>query len=212
MKILAIDSSHSACSVAYFNGCEVVSEIFEEMEYGQAERLIPMIQEVLKRSEADFNATDVIAVTTGPGSFTGVRVGLATADGIALAAGLPMVGVSVLEVLAWKVFRCYPGLEKLCIVLETKRDDFYVQRYHHGIAFDEPSAKTAQELKDFCSEYVFVGNGIDRLMKETGSVQNYTVTMPSASDVALFASGKQPQTGFPQALYLREAEVTLCRK
>ncbi len=212
MKILAIDSAHGTCSAAYFNGGRVVCEIVEEMERGQAERLIPMVQDVLKQAGAGFSDIDAVAVTTGPGSFTGVRVGLAAADGIALAAGLPMIGVSVLETLAGKIYGSDPEIEKLCLVLETKRDDFYVQRYCRGTPLDEPSAKTAAEIKTFCAGYVFAGNGVDRLTEETGPVNSCAAAMPTAADVALLAAGRQPQNGFPQAMYLREAEVTVCRK
>ncbi|MGN1079159.1 MAG: tRNA (adenosine(37)-N6)-threonylcarbamoyltransferase complex dimerization subunit type 1 TsaB [Alphaproteobacteria bacterium] len=212
MKILAIDSAHGTCSAAYFNGDKVVSEIVEEMERGQAERLLPMVQDVLKRAGAGFEEIEAVAVTTGPGSFTGVRVGLAAADGIALAAGLPMIGVSVLETLAWKIHRRNSGLEKLCLVLETKRDDFYIQRYNRGVPLEEPAAKTAGEIKAFCSEYAFAGNGVNRLIEEIGDVNVCAVSMPTAADVALLASGRQPQKEFPAAMYLREAEVTVCRK
>lgn len=212
MKILAMDSAHGTCSAAYFNGEKVVSAIVKEMERGQAEYLIPMVRDVLKQAGASFKDVDAVAVTTGPGSFTGVRVGLAAADGIALAAGLPMIGVSVLEALAWKIFHGGAALEKVCLVLETKRDDFYVQRYCRVVPEDEPSAKTAGEIKAMCSGYVFAGNGVGRLIEETGNADVCAVSMPTAADVALFAADKRPQKEFPPAMYLREAEVTVCRK
>lgn len=212
MKILAIDSAHGTCSAAYFNGDRVVSEIAEEMERGQAERLIPMVQDVLKQAGVGFKEIEAVAVTTGPGSFTGVRVGLAAADGIALAAGLPMIGVSVLETLAWKIHCHTPGLENLCLVLETKRDDFYVQRYCRGVPSEDPAAKTAEEIKAFCSEYVFAGNGVGRLIEQIGDVEVCAVEMPTAADVALLAADRKPRKEFPEAMYLREAEVTVCQK
>lgn len=213
MKILAIDSAHNACSSAYFDGNNIVSEIVREMERGQAECLIPMIQNVLKQAQVDFNDIDAVAVTTGPGSFTGVRVGLAAADGIALAAGLPMIGVSVPEVLAWKIYQYNPKLEKVCLILETKRDDFYVQCYIQGKCAGEPSAKTVEEIKSFCPEYTFAGNGIQRLSEEIKTPFNVCpVEMPTAADVALVAAHKKPKNEFPAALYLREAEVTVCQK
>ena len=212
MKILAMDCAHGTCSAAYFNGEEVVCEISEEMERGQAERLIPMVQDVLKRAHSRFKDIDAVAVTTGPGSFTGVRVGLAAADGIALAAGLPMIGVCVLETLADKINRLYPETEKVCLVLETKRDDFYVQHYCRAVALDEPSVKTAEQIKSADNDAIYAGNGVDRLIKETTELPRCLVSMPTAADVALLAARKQPQTMFPAPVYLREAEVCLCRK
>ena len=211
MKILAIDCVHEACSAAFFNGEKVVSEIVEGINRGQAERLIPMIQDVLKAAQADFKDIDVVAVTTGPGSFTGVRIGLAAADGIALAADLPMVGVSVLEVLAWKIYKQFPDIGKICLVLETKRDDFYVQKFQAGNPETEPVVLSASDLAEL-NGYVFAGNAVKRLIEETGERPVLDVSMPTAADIALFACGKTPEKEFPAPLYLREAEVTLCRK
>lgn len=211
MNILAMDCTHGACSAAFFNGEKVVSEIVEKIENGQAERLIPMICDVLAQARVDFKALDAIAVTTGPGSFTGVRVGLAAADGIALAANLPMTGVSVADVLAWKANRIFPDIKKICVVLETKRDDFYAQCFDDGISVAEPAVLSAQALKEL-DGYVFVGNAVERLAEEIGKIVSKDISMPTAGDVALFASAKTPEKKYPEPLYLREAEVTLCRK
>ncbi|HAW33744.1 MAG TPA: tRNA (adenosine(37)-N6)-threonylcarbamoyltransferase complex dimerization subunit type 1 TsaB [Alphaproteobacteria bacterium] len=212
-KILAIDCAHGDCSAALGDGDEIVSEIDEQMERGQAERLIPMVRDVLKKAGASFADVDAVAVTTGPGSFTGVRVGLAAADGIALAAGLPMIGVSVLDVLAWKASRRFPETGKLCLILETKRDDYYVQCFENGAPTTEAAALTAAEIKPFVeSGHVCAGNGVDRYAGENGGVPVCPVKMPTAGDVALFAASKQPRDAFPAPLYLREAEVTPCRK
>ena len=211
MKILAIDCVHEACSAAFFDGEKIVSEIVEKMEHGQAERLIPMIQEVLSAGNVGFQDIEAIAVTTGPGSFTGVRVGLAAANGIALAADLPMIGVSVLEVLAWKSYRLFPDIKKLCLVLETKRDDYYIQFFEDGKSLAAPEVLQANAVKER-KEFTFAGNAVDRLIKEIGSVPMIKVDMPSASDVALFANGRKALKEYPEPLYLREAEVSLCRK
>ena len=211
MKILAIDCVHEVCSAAFFDGKKVVSEIVEEMNRGQAERLMPMIQEVLIAAQADFKDIDAVAVTTGPGSFTGVRIGLAAADGIALAADLPMIGVSVLDVLAWKIYKQSFDVEKICLVLETKRDDFYVQQFNAGKPETKPAALSASELAEL-DGYVFAGNAVKRLIEEIGARPVFETPMPTAADIALFACDKKPEKAFPVPLYLHEAEVTLCRK
>ncbi|MBR1777361.1 MAG: tRNA (adenosine(37)-N6)-threonylcarbamoyltransferase complex dimerization subunit type 1 TsaB [Alphaproteobacteria bacterium] len=211
MNILAMDCTHGACSAAFFNGTKVVSEIIEEMDRGQAERLIPMVQEVLAAAQAGFDKIDAVAVTTGPGSFTGVRVGLAAADGIALAAGLPMIGVSVLDVLADKVFTQFPDLKKVGLVLETKRDDYYVQCFENGQPSAPAAVLSAQTLAEL-EGYVFVGNGAGRLLEEIGERIVIDMPMPTAGDIAVFASKQSPRKEYPEPLYLREAEVSLCRK
>ncbi|MBO4521181.1 MAG: tRNA (adenosine(37)-N6)-threonylcarbamoyltransferase complex dimerization subunit type 1 TsaB [Alphaproteobacteria bacterium] len=211
MKFLAIDCVHETCSAAFFDGEKVVSEIVEKMNRGQAERLMPMIQEVLAVAHVGFIDVDAVAVTTGPGSFTGVRIGLATADGISLAADLPMVGVCVFDVLARKIYKEYPDIEKICLVLETKRDDFYVQRFKAGKPETEPAVLSASDLVGL-DGYVFAGNAAKRLIEEIGSRSVLEVSMPTAADVALFAANEPAQKKYPEPLYLHEAEVTLCRK
>ena len=211
MRILALDCTQGSCSAAYFDGRKVVSEQVEEMEHGQAERLIPMMQEVLTASKVSFQDIECVAVTTGPGSFTGVRVGLAAADGIALAANLPMVGISVLDVLAWKVYKQHPELKRVCLVLETKREDYYFQCFENNKPETEPAVLPAEKIKEW-QKYTFVGNAAERLKEELGSLTIVDVPMPTAADIALFACDKKAQKDFPAPLYLREAEVTICRK
>lgn len=210
-KILAIDSAHSACSAAFYDGEKITALIVREMERGQAEALMPMVKEVMNTAGAGFSDLDCVAVTTGPGSFTGVRVGLAAADGIALAAGLPMIGVSVMEAAAFTAFEKYPDSEEICVVLETKRDDYYVQRFRGMTALSEPSAMPGAALAEF-KDLVFVGNAVGRLKEEIGNLRSLDLPMPDASAAARLAAVKTPERKFPAPMYLREAEVTICRK
>jgi tRNA threonylcarbamoyladenosine biosynthesis protein TsaB len=98
MRVLAIDTTLNACSVALIDNGAVIAMRSEPMQRGHAERIAPMAQEVMAQTE--FSTIDRIVVTTGPGSFTGVRVGLAFARAVALALEVPCVGVSTLEALA----------------------------------------------------------------------------------------------------------------
>lgn len=98
--ILAIDTALSACSVAILRGNQTLASAIEPMQRGQAERLAPMVSDLMISHGLAFNQIDLIAVTTGPGAFTGLRVGLAFARGLALALNRPCVGLSTLEVLA----------------------------------------------------------------------------------------------------------------
>ncbi|HWA21824.1 MAG TPA: tRNA (adenosine(37)-N6)-threonylcarbamoyltransferase complex dimerization subunit type 1 TsaB [Caulobacterales bacterium] len=98
MRVLAIDTALNACSVALVDNGAVLGMLSEPMQRGHAECIAPMVQEVMAQTE--FSTIDRIVVTTGPGSFTGVRVGLAFARATALALEVPCVGVSTLEALA----------------------------------------------------------------------------------------------------------------
>lgn len=206
-KILALDCAHETCSVAVTAGNDVIAFQTAEMERGQAEALIPMVQSVMKRANVDFSDLSCIAVSTGPGSFTGVRVGLAAADGLAMAANLPEIGVSLLEAVAFSAD--FAG--KLCVVLETKRDDFYAQLFDNKQPVSDPFVAEGAYF-DTLQGFAFAGNGVQRLIEETGKKNVAEVPMPDAVVLGKMAAGKTPERKTPAPLYLREAEVTLCRK
>jgi tRNA threonylcarbamoyladenosine biosynthesis protein TsaB len=100
MIVLAVDTTLDACSVAIVRGDETLAALSEPMNRGQAERLAPMVREAVVQADVTIADINRIAVTTGPGSFTGVRVGLSFARALALALSKPCIGVSTLEALA----------------------------------------------------------------------------------------------------------------
>src|SRR5258707_2838362 len=102
MLILAIDTALDACAAGVLDtdAGDLIAQESQAMKRGHAEALMPLIARVMKQSGLPFSALDRIAATTGPGSFTGLRVGLSAARGIALAAGKPAVGVTTLSAYA----------------------------------------------------------------------------------------------------------------
>ncbi len=132
MRILAMDTATSGCSVALWQDGGIPARRAAAMARGQSEALLPMIAEVLGEAQITATDCDLIAVTRGPGAFTGLRIGLATARAMALAAGLPCLGVDTTDVVARGVAaEAITG--ELLVVLDTKRADFYAQTFsrHH---------------------------------------------------------------------------------
>ena len=130
LKVLGIDSALSACSAAVWNQTVEASD-FKLMSFGCVETLAPMIRRVMEISGLSFCELDLIAVTVGPGSFTGLRTCLSTTKGFGLALKIPVHGVTTLEAVAFAEKREY--LHKvnkhLAVVLETRRDDLYFQQF-----------------------------------------------------------------------------------
>ncbi len=97
------------------------------MMHGQAEALLPIIDDVVREAGLTASALDIVAVTTGPGSFTGIRVGIAAARGIALAGDLPLIGITSFDAVAETVSNDARAGRSLLVALESRRADLYVQ-------------------------------------------------------------------------------------
>lgn len=98
--ILAFDTSAAHCAAALLSGGQVIAERVEAMSRGQAERLVPLLEEVLAEGGADWSELTALGVGVGPGNFTGIRIGVSAARGLALGLGVPAVGVDAFEALA----------------------------------------------------------------------------------------------------------------
>jgi len=133
MRVLAIDTALAACSAAVLDTAVggIVASESQPMTRGHAEALMPLLARVMKQSGIAFGDIDRVVVTTGPGSFTGLRVGIAAARGIALAAGIPAVGVSTLSAYAAP----YLGVDDTSPVvaaIDARRDNVYLQVFAPG--------------------------------------------------------------------------------
>jgi len=133
MRVLAIDTALEACSVALLDTDRSGVRLNESvpMQRGHAEALMPLVARVLDRAQLDFAALDRIAVTTGPGSFTGLRVGIAAARGIALAAGKPAVGLSTLAAFAAPFIAADDTLP-VVVAIDARHDHVYLQVFGPG--------------------------------------------------------------------------------
>jgi len=128
MLILAIDTALDACAAAVLDTTtsKVIALESQAMKRGHAEALMPLIARVMKESGVAFDALDRIAVTTGPGSFTGLRVGLSAARGIGLAAGKPVVGVTTLSAYAAPIVSD-SGEPPIISAIDARHDHVYLQ-------------------------------------------------------------------------------------
>lgn len=135
MILLAFDTAQGALSAALFDAGGrgepvLLSHLFEVRSRGHAERLLPVLEEVLSEAGTGFADLDALAVTIGPGTFTGLRVGLAAARGVALARKLPCVGVTTLEAVAEPVG--LHGNERLAVSFDARREEVYFQIFEQN--------------------------------------------------------------------------------
>ncbi len=126
MLILAIDSATQVAGVALLDDSKLLKEEFSNFKRNHAEILMPMVDRVLQECGFKSADLDAVAVTVGPGSFTGLRIGMATAKGICMAGGVSLVGVSTLETLAWNL----AGSRSLiCPMLDARKGEIYAGLY-----------------------------------------------------------------------------------
>jgi tRNA threonylcarbamoyl adenosine modification protein YeaZ len=133
--VLAFDTSASHCAAALVRGPHVLARCDEAMDRGQAERLLPMLEEMLAEAGAGWRDLDGLGVCTGPGNFTGLRLGVAAARGLALALGVPAVGVTRFEALADR-----PG--PVIVTIEDRRGRF-AQAFRDGAPLGAPADPAA---------------------------------------------------------------------
>ena len=202
MLLLAIDTSSNFVSVALLMDDKRVRYKQQEMERGQDEALIPMIEELFSSSEFSVKDLTGIAVAVGPGSFTGVRIGIATARAFAMALNIPVYGVTNFEAYAY-------GLGKaVTVVLDSKRDDYFVQKFDaQGKPETAPFIATADQLTNDLP-FTAVGSGAKRLADEI-NCQILDKISPTAVSVGRVALTRMDAPLPATPLYLREADVTV---
>lgn len=222
MNILAFDTCFDACSVAVAHmrdgGVEELASALERFEAGHAERLVPMIGEVMERAGVEFRDLDRLAVTVGPGTFTGTRIGIAAARGLALATGLGVVGTSSLAVMA-EVAACElgarPAEEDLAVAVDVRRGEVYVQLFAAGgrAARSAPMLLPVGEAARLGrGALLVVGSGAEKVAGIAASrgrqaVARLASLLPEASALAQIAAGLVPAKEPLQPLYLRPADA-----
>ena len=205
MLILAFDTTMAACSVAVWRDGETLAHHHQAMAQGQAEALTPMIAAAMDEANVAFAALDRVAVTMGPGSFTGVRVGLAAARGFGLACKIPVIGATTGEVLAHRA----AGSGTVVSLVDTKRGDLYVEAFRaEGGRLLEPHVIGLEEIatlsaRGWPAPLTFVGDGVAL----TGATTSRT--FPDPALLADIAATRDADPAGPLPIYVRPPAVTV---
>ena len=196
--VLAFDTSAAHCAAAVVSGSRILAQRVEQMDKGQAERLMPLLAEVLAEAQVGYAGLSAIGVGTGPGNFTGVRISVAAARGLALGLGIPAIGVTGFEALA-------TGLpDDVVLLLDARRGALWVA----GKGID-PQLMDPPHFPDGITGRPVAGHRAAELALQTGGTL-LEQPVPLAVAIARLAAGRlataQPR---PAPLYLRAADAAL---
>ena len=222
MLVLALDTAMSACSAALVEGAGLPGERMlaartTAMARGHAEALLPLVEQIMGDGGRTYADLDLIAATVGPGAFTGIRIGLACARGLALAAGKPCAGVTTLEALA-ATAKGAPVL----VCVESRRDDLFAQAFGgDGRALSLPASLPPEGLVAFVADaglalgFILAGDGAARAgvaLAQAGLKAPVVATAaPDPVVVAGIAASRHGTADAlaPRPLYLRPPDVTV---
>ena len=224
MKILGIDSSGLVATVAIMVDGMLVGEYTIHNKKTHSQTLLPMIDEMMEMAQVDIDEVDCVAISEGPGSFTGLRIGASTAKGIAWTLGVPIVPVSSLMGLAANV------LEKgkvVCPIMDARRNQVYygIYRINDGIpeVLKEPDVapieEAVEEVGKFTDNPVFLGDGVpvyeDKIVEMLGEKAEFVrksrryQSAVSIVELAeeLYDAGKYVDAGEFAPIYLRKSQA-----
>ena len=165
MKILGLDSSGIVASVAIVEDDALIAEYTVNYKKTHSQTLLPMLDEIAKMTELDLNSIDAIAVAAGPGSFTGLRIGSATAKGLGLALKKPLIAIPTVEGLAYNLYDI-SGL--ICPIMDARRKQVYTGIYRftdHQLKVVEdqmavPVETVIEKLNQYGEAVTFLGDGV----------------------------------------------------
>jgi tRNA threonylcarbamoyladenosine biosynthesis protein TsaB len=163
MKVLGIDTSTSSGSVGLINDEEIISDYLLNIQGTHSERLLGAIELVLRETRCPIESIDGWAISLGPGSFTGLRIGLSTVKGLAFATGKPVAGVSTLDVLASQIA---PTPYLICPILDARKKEVYTALYRYEEACSPKRLSPYQAVKPedlaqkIKEQTIFIGDGV----------------------------------------------------
>lgn len=212
MRILVIDTALGACTAAVFEDDRPLAMRFEPMTKGHQERLGGLVRDVVAEAGMAFDGLDRIGVTVGPGSFTGLRVGLAFAQGLGAALDRPVVGLSTLDALAESLPQ---DPAPTVALIDARRGQVYARSFDqgapHGPAAALTLAEAAQEIVALDRRARLVGTGVGVLLEAFPDLAPTLAdarAAPSPEALARLTRATDPVSSPPRPLYLRAPEAT----
>lgn len=213
MILLAVDTSADLCSACLYDVAErtVLAREEEDIGRGHAERLFPIIDRVLLQADQSFDQLDRLAVCVGPGSFTGVRVGVAAMRGLALALDIPLIGVSVFDA----IVRATDGEQPVLVTLDARRGEVYAQLFAvGGIAAQMPQIMSPEAACALAlhSGAALTGSGALALRPYIPAAPDSPAVLGETGTVDLIrlaeiAAEREPGPRQPVPLYLRAPDA-----
>ncbi|MFD9899865.1 tRNA (adenosine(37)-N6)-threonylcarbamoyltransferase complex dimerization subunit type 1 TsaB [Mesorhizobium sp. NPDC059025] len=212
MKLLAIDCSANLCAACVYDTAtgRILGRHVLDLGKGHAEHLLAVIDRALDEAGITFADLGAIAISTGPGSFTGIRVGVSTARGLALALKIPAIGVTTLEALAAEAASAFPGRSVLA-VLDGGRGEIHAALFGtDGAAVYGPAIATLEEASDMAEQNaaVLAGTAAEVVAAAAGGRFDFGPPVATA-DIATYArlaASKGPGEK-PRPVYLRDADA-----
>lgn len=194
MKALAIDTSNKIASVSVFEDNNLLNEKFSDDQKTHSEKLLPIIDALLKEEKLSIKDIDMFIVAVGPGSFTGIRIGVSTVKGMAQALDKKVISVTSLEGLIEMA-----NGENVCAIINARHGNIYAQIKHNGMLL-EADCKTINEviseLKSYNEKFIIVGDAtveFENLLKEEVDCEIFDKKIERSSDVGKFALNKYLQ-------------------
>ncbi len=211
MIVLAVDTAHAACSACVYDaGSErVLAQLSEPMQQGHAERLPAMVDEAVEKAGISLSGIDRLAACSGPGTFTGVRIGLAFIRGLALVLDAPALGITTFQALAMQASETgAPG--DIWVVQDARRSEVYVQGFNaSGSPICEAAVKgiEAAQAKLGGADGTVIGSGAGLLEWPADRVLSLASPAPDISVIARLAAGVDPSAAPPSPFYLRAPDA-----